>query len=93
MTAPADLALDVRSPGRRPAGSSLAELWPIPIAFGIFVAVWKLVVIAGSLPVFILPPPETVAVRFVTAWTDGTMEPHAMTTLTEVGRASCRERV
>jgi len=41
-------------------------------------------VIVGGLPLFILPPPEAVAVRFVTAWTDGTMAPHAATTLGEV---------
>jgi NitT/TauT family transport system permease protein len=46
--------------------------------------VWKLVVVIGGLPVFILPSPEQVAARFVTAWTDGTIVPHAWTTLVEV---------
>ena len=84
MTAPANLALEAPTTGRRPVGGSLADLWPIPVAFAVFVAVWKLVVIVGGLPVFILPPPETVAVRFVTAWTDGTIAPHAWTTIVEV---------
>jgi NitT/TauT family transport system permease protein len=40
--------------------------------------------VIGGLPVFILPSPEQVAARFVTAWTDGTIVPHAWTTLVEV---------
>ena len=67
MTAPANLALGAPATGRAAVGASLAELWPIPVAFAAFVAAWKLVVIVGGLPVYILPPPETVAVRFVTA--------------------------
>jgi len=57
---------------------------PVAAAFVAFVAVWKLVVVVGGLPVFILPPPEQVATRFVTAWGDGTIAPHAWTTLVEV---------
>ena len=83
MTTPANLVLGAPAAGPR-IGSSLAELWPIPVAFAVFVAVWKLVVMVGSLPVFILPPPETVALRFVTAWADGTIAPHAWTTIVEV---------
>jgi NitT/TauT family transport system permease protein len=59
-------------------------VWPIVAAFVGFVALWKLVVIIGGLPPFVLPPPESVAGRFVTAWSDGTMAPHAATTLGEV---------
>jgi NitT/TauT family transport system permease protein len=84
VTAPADLAIGAPAAGRPPAGATLVELWPIPVAFAVFVVVWKLVVIVGSLPVYILPPPETVAVRFVTAWADGTIAPHAWTTIVEV---------
>jgi NitT/TauT family transport system permease protein len=58
--------------------------WPVLVAFAAFVVVWKLVVVIGGLPVFILPSPEQVAARFVTAWTDGTIVPHAWTTLVEV---------
>lgn len=57
-----------------------------PVA-GVFLAVivaWKLIVVVSGLPVFILPPPEEVAARFVTAWTDGTMLPHLTATLIEV---------
>jgi len=63
----------------------IASAWPeVLLAFIAFLAVWKLVVVAAALPVFILPPPEDVATRFVTAWTDGTMLPHAWTTIVEV---------
>ncbi len=50
----------------------------------VFVIAWKLVVALGGYPVFILPAPEVVAARFVSAWADGTMEPHAAQTLVEV---------
>ena len=52
--------------------------------FVAFLLAWKGIVVVSGLPVFILPPPETVAGRFVTAWTDGTIEPHLATTLLEV---------
>jgi NitT/TauT family transport system permease protein len=84
VTAPADVAIGAPAAGRPPAAATLVELWPIPVAFAVFVVVWKLVVIVGGLPVYILPPPETVAVRFVTAWADGTIAPHAWTTIVEV---------
>jgi NitT/TauT family transport system permease protein len=64
----------------RPATDAL----PVGLAFVGFVVAWKLVVVVGGLPVFILPAPEQVATRFVTAWTDGTMAPHAWTTIVEV---------
>ncbi len=60
------------------------EGWPVALAFLGFLVAWKLIVVVGGLPVFILPAPEQVAARFVTAWTDGTMAPHAWTTLVEV---------
>jgi NitT/TauT family transport system permease protein len=52
--------------------------------FAVFLVAWKAIVVVSGLPPFILPPPETVAVRFVTAWTDGTIWPHLTTTLVEV---------
>ncbi len=67
-----------------PAGRSVLGLWPIAAALAAFVIVWKLVVVVGNLPTFILPPPELVAGRFVSAWADGTMEPHAWTTVVEL---------
>lgn len=57
---------------------------PVILAFVVFVAVWKAIVVIAGLPPFILPPPETVAERFVGAWLDGTVWPHFVTTLVEI---------
>ena len=59
---------------------------PVVAAFAFFVLAWKAVVVIGGLPPFILPPPETVADRFFTAWLDGTIWPHFATTMVEVKR-------
>jgi NitT/TauT family transport system permease protein len=53
-------------------------------AFGVFVLAWKLVVLAGDYPPYILPAPEVVAARFAEAWLDGTIAPHFLRTLGEV---------
>lgn len=58
---------------------------PALLAFVVFVLIWKAVVIVGGLPPFILPAPETVAIRLADAWRDGIIEPHLATTLVEVG--------
>ena len=50
----------------------------------LLVLAWKALTVIGGYQPFILPPPESVAARFVRAWTDGTMEPHAETTLVEI---------
>jgi NitT/TauT family transport system permease protein len=65
------------------AGRSVDAGWPIVVAFVVFVAVWKLAALVAGLG-FILPAPEVVGARFVDAWADGTMEPHAWTTVVEV---------
>lgn len=69
-----------RSPSARLPGWAAAAL-----ALGAFVAGWKALVVAGGYPPFILPPPEQVAARFVTSWVDGTIGPHALRTMHEVG--------
>jgi len=61
-----------------------AAALPIAAALAAFVIVWKLIVVVGGLPPFILPPPETVAFRFLVALVDGTILPHLATTLVEV---------
>jgi NitT/TauT family transport system permease protein len=58
--------------------------FPVVAGFAVFVFTWKAVVVIGSLPVYILPPPETVAERFVRAWLDGTVWPHFQTTMVEI---------
>ena len=49
-----------------------------------FVLVWKAIVVIGGYPPFILPPPESVASRFVRGWIDGVIPPHAWSTLVEI---------
>jgi NitT/TauT family transport system permease protein len=61
-----------------------ATVAPIVAAAVVFVVLWKAIVVVGNLPVFILPAPELVAQRFVSAWLDGTMWPHFSTTLVEI---------
>jgi NitT/TauT family transport system permease protein len=61
-----------------------AALVSVLAAFAVFVLVWKIVVVISGLPPYILPPPDTVAIRLVGAWGDGTIEPHLGTTLIEV---------
>ena len=57
---------------------------PVVLAFALFVIVWKAIVAIGGLPPYILPPPEDVAERFVSAWLDGTVWPHFVTTIVEI---------
>ena len=54
------------------------------LAFAGFVLGWKVLVVAGGYPPFILPAPELVAARFASAWADGTIAPHAARTLYEI---------
>jgi NitT/TauT family transport system permease protein len=65
-------------------GRSVVGLWPVAFALVAFVLAWKAVVAVTALPTFILPAPELVAGRFVDAWADGTIGPHAWTTFVEV---------
>jgi NitT/TauT family transport system permease protein len=57
---------------------------PVGLGLVVFLGAWKLVTIVSGFPEFILPPPEAVAERFVEAWADGIMTPHAVATLREV---------
>lgn len=56
----------------------------VAVSLAVFVLLWKAIVVIGGYPVFILPPPETVATRFVQAWADGIIASHALTTISEV---------
>lgn len=64
--------------------SALRGVLPVMAAAAMFIGLWKAVVIVGDYPPFILPAPEMVGARFVRAWTEGVMTPHAATTLTEI---------
>jgi NitT/TauT family transport system permease protein len=63
----------------------LSSIGPVLLALAVFVVGWKATVVVGGYPPFILPPPESVAVRFVEAWVDGLIAPHAGATLVEIG--------
>ena len=62
----------------------LIDLAGIVGAAVVFVLGWKLLVVLGDWKPFVLPPPESVAARLVSAWADGTMAPNAAATLLEV---------
>ena len=61
-----------------------AAILPVAAMLAVALIAWKVIVVVGGLPVFILPPPEVVGARFVRAWTDGTIPPHFGATLQEV---------
>ena len=61
-----------------------STLIPIVGALVGFLLVWQAVVIASGFPPFILPPPAAVANRLLTAWGEGIIQPHLVTTLQEV---------
>ena len=62
-----------------------AAVGSVVVSFAVFVVVWKLVVLVGGYPPFILPSPEVVGLRVIRAWADGIIEPHALATLVEIG--------
>jgi NitT/TauT family transport system permease protein len=73
-------------PGRRPGSrrERVREAVAILAAGLLFLLSWKTLTIVGGYPTFILPSPELVAQRFVRAWTDGTIPPHAASTLVAI---------
>jgi NitT/TauT family transport system permease protein len=48
-----------------------------------FLAAWKLIVLIGGYPEYILPAPDVVALRAVEAIRNGTLQPHLVATLEE----------
>ena len=68
----------------RPASTAVPSLvLGAGVLAGVLLA-WKALVVIAGYPPFILPPPESVGARFVSAWADGTIAPHALRTLVEV---------
>jgi len=56
----------------------------VAASFAVFVLAWKAIVVIGGYPPYILPPPESVASRFIRGWADGIIGPHAASTLVEI---------
>jgi NitT/TauT family transport system permease protein len=51
----------------------------------VFLLGWRALVEIGGYPPFILPAPEVVGERLLRAWAQGTMTPHALSTLSAIG--------
>ena len=62
----------------------MKRLVPVVLAAFVFFLGWKLIVVIGGYPSFILPPPETVFGRLIEAWADGQMAPHLLATMSEI---------
>jgi NitT/TauT family transport system permease protein len=71
------------APDRRLA-RNLPGWAPAALALAAFGLAWKVLVVVTGYPPFVLPPPEQVIGRFISAWSDGTIGPHAMRTFVEV---------
>jgi NitT/TauT family transport system permease protein len=72
------------TPAAAPLQRMVLDAWPVAVAFVAFIAIWELIAVVGRIPAFILPTPVAVDDRLVRAWLDGTMWPHAATTISEV---------
>ncbi len=57
---------------------------PAVAALAVFLVAWRLAVFVTGFPEFILPTPEAVFGRWVTAMLDGIIEPHLAATLVEI---------
>jgi len=55
----------------------------IALSAAAFLAVWKVIVLIGGYPEYILPAPEVVAARAAEAIQNGTLQPHLVATLEE----------
>lgn len=60
------------------------DLVPLLLGAGLFLGAWQAAILIGGYAPYILPGPLEVAGRFARAWTDGTMPPHAATTVAEI---------
>lgn len=61
----------------------LRRLGFIALSAAAFLAAWKLIVLIGGYPEYILPAPEVVVARAVEAIQNGTLQPHLAATLEE----------
>jgi NitT/TauT family transport system permease protein len=63
---------------------TLRRWLPIALSAAAFLIAWKLIVVVGGYPPYILPPPESVFERLVRGFAQGTIPPHALATLSEI---------
>ena len=63
--------------------SLLRRIRLIVLSAAVFLVAWKLIVVIGDYPEYILPAPEVVAARAVEAIQSGTLQPHLAATLEE----------
>ncbi|MEK6192202.1 MAG: ABC transporter permease [Chloroflexota bacterium] len=61
----------------------LRRLGFIALSAGAFLAAWKVIVLIGGYPEYILPAPEVVAARAAEAIQNGTLQPHLAATVEE----------
>ncbi|HVQ22469.1 MAG TPA: ABC transporter permease [Candidatus Saccharimonadia bacterium] len=64
--------------------SRRSDVLALVVGAVVVIGAWQLVVAFAGYQPFLLPGPLDVGIRFVGAWADGTMTPHALTTLQEV---------
>ena len=57
---------------------------PVVASAVLFLLAWKLIVVVGNLPPYLLPAPEVVFERLVRALAQGTLATHALATLVEI---------
>ncbi len=69
---------------RATSGRTIGAVPATALTFAVFVLAWKGIVVLADYPAFILPPPESVAARFLDAWTSGLMWPQFKETLVEI---------
>ena len=66
-----------------PGSRVLRDIAPL-LAGAAAILAWRAAIALGNYPPYILPAPEQVVGRFISAWGDGTIGPHATRTLVEV---------
>jgi NitT/TauT family transport system permease protein len=76
----ASATLGTRAGGHRRIAAWLA----IAIGGALVLLAWKALVVIGGYPPFVLPPPEAVFGRLVSAWQAGIIQPELAATLTEI---------
>ncbi len=79
----ADHGAGIGRAGRSRYLAAVASMLTGPVAILAGLILWKLVVVAGEYPQYVLPAPERVAARFARAIADGTWWGHTQVTLLE----------